>query len=230
MHIDHPVQIKRHRDSVPQHLLDQLPKARISAMHANVLHDGHRRPAGRALRAPPVNARAPGSVHWGKARRGNGPVDGTPDRRTPSPQHRYRAGPDCCSGTPDADGHGTVRAAGPARASASMTAMGFEERTAWLVKREVHWRGDNGKSATGERASEVPAGAITGVDARRSRHCSQRRDEPGAGRPRNAAAHGPHARWRSIRADAVASPSTSACRGSAGTSAAATAMGLPANG
>ena len=54
--IDHPLQIKRHRDSVFRHLLDQLPQARISATHANVLHDGHRRPAGRALRAPPVNA------------------------------------------------------------------------------------------------------------------------------------------------------------------------------
>ena len=109
------------------------------------------------------------------------------ERRHPSTAIRQVS--DCCSGTLEADEHGTARAAGPARTSAGMTAMGFEERTALLVKREVHWRGDNGKSATGERASELPAGAITGVDARWSRHRPQCRDEPDPGRPVDGAKH-----------------------------------------
>ena len=55
------------------------------------------------------------------------------ERRHPSTAIRQVS--DCCSGTPEADEHGTARAAGPARTSAGMTAMGFEERTALLVKR-----------------------------------------------------------------------------------------------
>lgn len=123
--------------------------------------------------------------------------------------------------------------------SAGMTAMSFEERTALLVEREVHWRGDKRRERLLKEARlKYPQAAIEDMDARAGRGIDRKAvmslalsDWIDSGHSvlitdrRGPANHGLHARWRSTRAGVVAPPTTSACRGWARNCASATATG-----